>query len=139
MRILCFDVGNKRTGAALSDPAHMVALALQVYIRANAVREGLEGPQRTVADPEAAEIVVGLPKDLTRAAAGKGGIARRVCSRIERRTFVRAGMPDERRSSNEAQGIFEMDEVNCEKRRPFIDMMMPQIILQGYLDVEKNK
>jgi len=46
---------------------------------------------------------------------------------------------DERFSTNEANRVFELAQVNHKKRKPFIDMIASQIILQGYLDAHQTK
>jgi putative holliday junction resolvase len=138
MRVLCFGVGDKRIGLALSDPAHTLARALEVYTRAS-VGKDIEELKKIETDYEVGEIVVGLPKgpsgDMGKRAEAVAGCA----LKIERHTGIRVVMWDERFSSNEAHRIFEMTRVNHRKRKPFIKTTASQIILQGYLDAQKKK
>jgi putative Holliday junction resolvase len=138
MRILCLDVGDKRIGLALSDPTHTLAQAFELYNRVGPKKD-LEALARIVADHEVGEIVVGLPKDLSGAMGTRAQSVAEFAEQIEKHTGVRVVLWDERFSSNEAHRIFEMAQVKTKKRKPFIDMMAAQIILQGYLDAQKNK
>ena len=136
MRTLGLDVGDKRIGFSLSDPTGTLAQALKVYARST-VKDDLEELGRLVRAHDVKEIVVGLPKDLSGAMGKRAQSVAAFAEQIERHTGVRVVLWDERFSTNEANRIFEMAEVSHKKRKPFIDMMASQIILQGYLDAPK--
>ena len=138
MRTLCLDVGDKRIGFALSDPTGMLAQALKLYTRGT-VQNDLEELGRLVHAHDVKEIVVGLPKDLSGAMGKRAQSVTDFAEQIERHTGLRVVLWDERFSTNEANRIFEMAEVSHKKRKPFIDMMASQIILQGYLDAPKTE
>lgn len=138
MRILGLDVGDRKIGIAVSDPTMSIAQALKLYRRAS-LAEDLKELKRVAQEHDVKEIVIGLPKDLsgdigTRA---KGVMA--FAEEIEKHTLIPTILWDERFSTNEANRIFEMAQVSHKKRKPFIDMMASQIILQGYLDAQKTK
>lgn len=138
MRILGLDVGDRKIGIAVSDPTMSIAQAVKVYRRVS-VAEDLKELEKIAAEHNAKEIVVGLPKDLN------GRIGKRAegviafAKEIEKHTLIPTVLWDERFSTNEANRIFEMAQVSHRKRKPFIDMMASQIILQGYLDAQKAK
>lgn len=138
MRILCLDVGDKNIGVALSDPTLSIAQALKLHKR-NSIKKDLDELRHIVDNNDVKEIVIGLPKDLS------GGIGKRAqgvmdfADAIKRRINIPVVLWDERFSSNEAHRIFEMAQVSHKKRKPFIDMMASQIILQGYLDAQQAK
>lgn len=138
MRILCLDVGDKNIGIALSDPTMSIAQAFKLHKR-NSIKKDIIELQQIVENNDVKEIVIGLPKDLN------GSIGKRAqgvldfADEIKNRIDVPVVMWDERFSSNEAHRIFEMAQINHRKRKPFIDMMASQIILQGYLDAQKTK
>jgi putative holliday junction resolvase len=138
MRILGLDVGDKRIGVSLSDPTHTLAQALELYHRVGPNKD-VEAIGKIVAEHDVGEIVVGLPKDLSGAIGERARTVTEFAERIEQYTGVRVVLWDERFSSNEAHRIFEMAQVKTKKRKPFIDMMAAQIILQGYLDAQKNQ
>ncbi len=138
MRILCLDVGDKNIGIALSDPTMSIAQAFKLHKR-NSIKKDMAELKQIVEDNNVKEIVIGLPKDLN------GGIGKRaqgvldLADEIKNHIDVPVVMWDERFSSNEAHRIFEMAQINHRKRKPFIDMMASQIILQGYLDAQKTR
>ncbi len=138
MRILSLDVGDKRIGLALSDPTHTLAQALKVYTRTT-MKKDLQEFRNIVADHEVEKIVVGLPKDLSGAVGKRAQAVTDFAKEIEQYTGVPVVLWDERFSTNEANRIFEMAEMSRKKRKPFIDMMASQIILQGYLDAQKTE
>lgn len=138
MRILGLDVGDRKIGIAVSDPTMSIAQALKVYRRVS-LAEDLKEFKRLTQEYGIQKIVVGFPKDLsgnigTRA---EGVIA--LAKAIEKHTLIPTVLWDERFSTNEANRIFEMAQVSHKKRKPFIDMMASQIILQGYLDAQAAK
>jgi putative Holliday junction resolvase len=116
----------------------MLAQALKLYTRGT-VQNDLEELGRLVHAHDVKEIVVGLPKDLSGAMGKRAQSVAAFAKQIERHTGLRVVLWDERFSTNEANRIFEMAQVNHKKRKPFIDMMASQIILQGYLDAPKTE
>lgn len=136
MRILCLDVGDRRIGISLSDPTYTLAQALKVITRTSLQRD-IEELRKIAAEHEVREIVIGLPKDLSGAMGKRAQSVADFAEEIKRRLAVSVVLWDERFSSNEAHRIFEMAQVSHKKRKPFIDMMASQIILQGYLDAQR--
>jgi putative Holliday junction resolvase len=138
MRILGLDVGDKKIGISLSDSTKSIAQALMVYRRSNLEKDLME-LQKVINEHGIGEIVVGLPKDLNGAIGKKATEIMAFAEKIRNYTSVNTVLWDERFSTNEANRIFEMAQVSHKKRKPFIDMMASQIILQGYLDAQKSK
>jgi putative holliday junction resolvase len=136
MRILCLDVGDRKIGFALSDPTLSIAQALKVY-RRNSCEEDLEELRRLVQEHDVKEIVIGLPKNLNGTIGVRASAVMGFAEVIRRAIPVPVVLWDERFSTNEANRVFEMAGVTHKKRKPFIDMMASQIILQGYLDAQK--
>ena len=137
MRILCLDVGDKKIGLSLSDPTFRIAQGLKLY-RRTSLETDLAELQKIVEEFEVSEIVVGLPKDLSGALGKKAHEVMGYAEEIKERIPVPMTYWDERFSTNEAHRIFYMAEVTQKRRRPFLDVMAAQIILQGYLDARKR-
>jgi putative Holliday junction resolvase len=91
-----------------------------------------------VAEHEVGEIVIGLPKDLNGSLGKKAQEVMGFAEEIKKAICLPVTYWDERFSTNEAHRIFDMAEVTHKKRRPFLDVMASQIILQGYLDARKR-
>ncbi|HVN96958.1 MAG TPA: Holliday junction resolvase RuvX [Syntrophorhabdaceae bacterium] len=137
MRILCLDVGEKKIGISLSDPTFSIAQGLKVYRRATTEND-IGELKELVKEYEVGEIVVGLPKDLSGALGKKAREVMNFAEEIRKDIPVDVTYWDERFTTNEAHRIFDMAEVSHKKRRPFLDVMASQIILQGYLDARKR-
>lgn len=121
----------------MSDATGTLAQALKVYTRGT-LKNDLAELGRLVHEHDVKLIVVGLPKDLSGAMGKRAQSVAAFAEQIGQHTGLRVVLWDERFSTNEANRIFEMAEVSHKKRKPFIDMMASQIILQGYLDAPKT-
>ncbi len=131
-------MGDKKIGVSLSDPTLSIAQGLKLYRRAS-LEEDIEEFKRIVKEHEVGEIVIGLPKDLSgkigTRAQGVIGLADKIRESID----VPVNLWDERFSTNEAHRVFDMAEVRHKKRKPYLDIMASQIILQGYLDARSTR
>ena len=138
MRVLGLDVGDKKIGLSMSDSTRSIAQALKVY-RRSTLEKDLNELKVIAEEHGIEEIVIGLPKDLSGAIGKRATEVMAFAEEIRKHTSINTVLWDERFSTNEANRIFEMAQVSHKKRKPFIDMMASQIILQGYLDAQKPK
>ncbi|HOP84883.1 MAG TPA: Holliday junction resolvase RuvX [Syntrophorhabdaceae bacterium] len=137
MRILCLDVGEKRIGISLSDPTGSIAQGLTVLNRVS-LKKDMEYLEKILRDYEIGELVVGLPKDLNGSIGKKAKEVLDFVDNLKRYINIPVILWDERFTTNEAHRIFSMAGMAQKKRKPFIDIMSAQIILQGYLDAKKT-
>ncbi len=137
MRVLCLDVGDKKIGMSLSDPTFSIAQGLKVY-RRNSIEKDIGELKKLVREHDINEIVFGLPKDLNGTLGKKAHEVMGFAEEVKKGVSVPVTYWDERFSTKEAHRIFDIAEVNQKKRRPYLDMMASQIILQGYLDARKR-
>jgi putative holliday junction resolvase len=135
VRVLCLDVGDKRIGFAISDPHRTIAQALTLYERVSP-KADIEKVKALVQEHDVSLIVVGLPMNLDGSLGKRGEEAEELAARIEASTGLTVKLWDERFTTNEAHRIFDMASIKRKKRRPFIDMMAAQLILQGFLDAQ---
>jgi putative holliday junction resolvase len=135
VRVICLDVGDKRIGFAISDPNRKIAQALTLYER-QSPKADLEKVKTLVKEHEVSAIVVGLPKNLDGSVGTRGQEVERFAEGIAASTGLPVDLWDERFTTNEAHRIFDMASIKRKKRKPFIDMMAAQLILQGYLDAQ---
>ena len=138
MRVLGLDVGDKKIGLSMSDSTRSIAQALKVY-RRSTLEKDLNELKGIAEEHGIEEIVIGLPKDLSGAIGKRATEVMAFAEEVRKYTSINTVLWDERFSTNEANRIFEMAQVSHKKRKPFIDMMASQIILQGYLDAQKPK
>jgi putative holliday junction resolvase len=135
VRVLCLDVGDKRIGFAISDPHRKIAQALTLYER-QSPKADLEKVKTLAEEHEISLIVLGLPKNLDGSIGPRAQEVERFAEKIGASTGLPVELWDERFTTNEAHRIFDMASMKRKKRKPFIDMMAAQLILQGYLDAQ---
>ena len=138
MRILGLDVGDKKIGVSLSDPTLLIAQGLTLY-RRGSLEEDLKEFKRIVKEHEVGEIVIGLPRDLSGNIGARAKSVMGFADRVRESIDIPVNLWDERFSTNEAHRVFDMAEVRHKKRKPYLDIMASQIILQGYLDARSAR
>ena len=131
-------MGDKKIGVSLSDPTLSIAQGLKLYRRAS-LEQDIEEFKRIVQEHEVGEIVIGLPRDLSGNIGARAKSVMGLADRIREAIDIPVNLWDERFSTNEAHRVFDMAEVRHKKRKPYLDIMASQIILQGYLDARSTR
>lgn len=130
------DVGDVRVGLAQSDPSGMIATPVETVRRG----EGdLARIKQVVAEAEAVEVVVGLPRSLS---GGEGPAARKVREFAMLLAGVVDPVPvrlcDERLSTVTAEAVLRGQGKKGRKRRAVVDQAAAVVILQTALDTERS-
>jgi putative Holliday junction resolvase len=136
MRTLGLDVGEKRIGAALSDPEGIIATSLPI-VEVKSEDDALERILAMAEEHEVERIVVGIPLSLDGTV---GPQARKIQSFIEalgKRTGLAIDTWDERFSSVSAERVLVEAGVKRGKRKKRLDSVAAAFILQGYLDRQR--
>jgi putative Holliday junction resolvase len=133
-RILGFDFGTRRVGAAVSDPGRTMAFPLEVY--------ELRGPEpdarhyrELVLENEIERIVVGLPLHTSGREGELASRARKFGDWLARVTARPVVYFDERYTTVEAERSLLDAGLTRQKRKAIRDKLAAQIMLQSYLDV----
>jgi len=132
-RIVGLDVGEVRTGVAISDPLQIIASPHGTVSMASA-QTALAELARIVREAEAVRVVVGVPLDRE---CRPGTQAEKVLAFVER---VRGAVDidivtqDERYSSAAAERALIAADVRRKKRKQVVDKIAATHILQTYLD-----
>jgi putative Holliday junction resolvase len=137
-RILALDVGEARTGMAVSDPLGILASPCGT-IQVKSAQEDAEAVKRAAEEHEAVRIVVGLPLNKE---GGIGPQAQKVLDFVEvlRQTAdIEVVTIDERFSTAAAHRAMNETGLSAKKRKGVIDQAAAQQILQLYLDRERNR
>ncbi len=138
MRVLGLDVGSKTIGVAVSDELGVAAHPLRTIRRRGTKRDVL-AVMELVAEQAADRVVVGMPYDLE-GRVGPRGL--RVAVFVE--ALRAAGAPqvelwDERFSTIEAEEALRAAEVSRARRKQVIDQAAAMVILQGWLEVQRER
>jgi putative Holliday junction resolvase len=138
VRYLSLDLGRKRIGMALSDETGLIATPLGV-IQVRSPSQVFADIVKRVAENEAGKVVIGLPIQLN----GKEGIeaerARTFAVELAKHLTIPIAFMDERLSSVAAERMLLDAGHNRDKRRANIDATAAALILQTYLDLERNQ
>jgi putative holliday junction resolvase len=137
VRALSLDIGEKRIGLAISDSRQSIAQPLKLYKRVSLAKD-IEEVKRLVQEHEVSTIVCGLPKNLDGSIGKKAEEIIAFARKLEESVHLPVDLWDERFSTDEAHRIFDMHAYKQKRRKPYIDMMAAQIILQGFLDAPKK-
>jgi len=133
MKIMGLDVGDVRTGVAVSDALGWTAQGKEV-IKSKSLEEGIEYIASLVEKYNVEKIVVGLPKNMN---GSLGPRAEKVLSFVES-LKSRIDLPiitwDERLSTVAAERTLIQADLSRKKRKEVIDKMAAVVILQNYLD-----
>lgn len=132
-RILALDIGDKRTGVALSDEGHLIATPHST-IEAKSSKDWALQIRQLVEETEAIQVVVGLPLNQF----GEiGRDAQKIRSRIallQSQVNIPVVEWDERFTTIQAERTLLEADLSRKKRKQVIDKVAAAIILQSYLD-----
>ena len=135
---LALDIGEVRTGVAVSDRTGRVAMPVKVLPAAE-VEAVAKSFRYIIEDHEPDIIVCGLPQTM----AGEDGPQveriRAVAERISERTGLPLAYEDERLSSREAKRILREQGLSEKQMRGKIDMISASLFLQAWLDAQRGK
>ena len=133
MRVVALDIGDKRIGVAVSDPAGSVAMPLVVLDTREVLADG-RPLTRVVEDYEPSVVVVGLPLSMDGTEGPQARHVRALTQRLARFLPVSVTFVDERLSSAEARKRMSEAGTTERRMRGSVDMVAAAILLQGYLD-----
>ena len=144
MRVVGFDVGERRIGVAISDAtctlARPVGKLSPVALQGDA--PGLAAAEITrLASEEdgVSSIVVGLPCHLDGSPSAMTARVTAFAAELGRLTGLPITLQDERLTSREAEGRLAVTEKNWRVRKGRLDAAAAAIILQDYLDVRPGR
>lgn len=132
-RIMALDVGEVRTGVALSDPMRIIASPYAV-VPMTSPAKALDDLCVMIKETETVGVVVGLPLDQR---GQPGPQAKKVLAFVEQlrnRVDIEIVTQDERFSTAAAERALIAADVRRGKRKKVVDKIAATHILQGYLD-----
>lgn len=131
-RVMALDVGDVRTGVALSDPLRLIA-APHCVVEKPSREAALEAIRALVEKHEPEVIVVGLPLEEDGAEGRQAGRVRAFAALLRQRVAPPIVFEDERYSSVAAHEALAAAGVKARKRRGKVDMIAAADILRAYL------
>ena len=136
-KYLGVDYGDVRTGLAECDISGMLASGITTIkeggMRNTAIRVAKEAEARACK-----KIVIGLPKNMDGSEGERTEVIRAFAKILAELTSIPIDFSDERMSTMVAYRYLGATETYGKRRRDAVDTLSAEIILQGYLDRERN-
>jgi putative Holliday junction resolvase len=136
-RVLALDLGDVRIGVAVSDLMRIIANGLETRQRTNE-KADLAYFAELVSAQDADTVVVGLPINMDGTEGPRALLARAFGEKLSKVTDARIVFQDERLSTVSAEKALIEADMRRDKRKKVIDKIAAAVILQAYLDKEKN-
>ena len=136
-RIMGLDVGDKTIGVAVSDLMGLTAQGVKTIKRVGKKKD-IEALKEIIKERQVNKIVSGRPKNMNGTLGPQGEKVIKFCELLEEETGIKIEYWDERLSTVAAERTLIQGNVRRENRKGVIDMVAAVIILQGYLDRQRN-
>lgn len=140
MRVIGLDYGTKTVGVAISDELLLTAQPIETITRKSAskLRQTLARIEQLIKEYHITHIVLGYPKNMNNTIGERGEATESFQKDLERRTGLSVVLWDERLTTMEAERILMSGGVRRENRKDVIDQMAAAILLQSFLDANRE-
>ena len=141
MRIMGLDFGSKTVGVAISDPLLITAQGIEIVRRKHEdkLRQTLARIEELIVEYEVTEVVLGYPKNMNDSLGERVEKTLAFKEMLERRSGLIVHLWDERLTTVAADKAMMEAGIRREERKEHVDRIAAIFILQGYLDLLKNK
>ena len=133
MKVMAIDLGDARTGVAVSDALGMLTGSTSVIESWNR-----EKTAQLVADAYkksgAERLVMGFPRNMDGSEGPRADLYREFAARLEELLGEKIVLWDERRTTIEAHQILSDNNYHGKKRKKTVDAVAASLILEGYLN-----
>ena len=137
-KYLGVDYGDKRTGLAECDLSGLIASGISTISEGGMNKTAL----RVAKEAEArgcVRIIVGLPKNMDGTEGARAEVVRAFAALLSEHTSIPVDFYDERMSTMVAYRFLGESGTFGKKRREVVDTLSAEIILQSYIDKERNE
>lgn len=140
MRYLGIDLGSKTVGLAMSDPTMTIASTYKtIFFKDEDYKSTIDEIRKIVKDYDIGKIIIGLPKNMNNTLGERAIITTEYKRLLEENIDVPVIMFDERLTSVISNSILIEADMSRKKRKKKVDSIAAQVILQDYLNKEKNE
>ena len=140
MRYLGIDLGSKTVGLAMSDLTGTIASTYKtIFFKDEDYNSTIDEIKQIVEEYDIKKIIIGLPKNMNNTLGERALITTEYKNMLEEELNIPIIMFDERLTSVISNSILIEADMSRKKRKKKVDSIAAQIILQDYLNKEKNE
>ena len=136
-KYLGVDYGDKRTGLAECDISGQLASGITT-IKEGGMRNTAERVAKEAKARNCKKIIIGLPKNMDGTEGERAEVIRIFASLVREYCDIEIDFYDERMSTMAAYRFLDTTGTYGKARKAAIDTLSAEIILQGYIDKERN-
>lgn len=139
MRYLGIDLGSKTVGLAMSDTTLTIASSYKtIFFKDEDYSSTISEIIEIVKNYNITKIILGLPKNMNNTLGERALITTKYKELLEEKINIPIILFDERLTSVISNSILIEADISRKKRKKKVDSIAAQIILQDYLNKEKN-
>ena len=138
LRILAFDVGEKRIGVAVSDPLGITAQGIETYTRTDDLEQDVAHLIKLAESYRPVKLVFGMPRNMDGSYGMQAEFTRAFADAVLQKWDGEFAFQDERLTTASARKVLIEADLRRDKRKQVIDKVAAVLILQSYLDAHGN-
>lgn len=140
MRYLGLDLGTRTLGVAISDVTHTIATTLTtIHFNDSDYKMAINLLKPIINDNNIGKLILGLPKNMNGTVGPRAETTLEFKEMLKQEFNLEVVMQDERLTTVEAEGYMLKADMSRKKRKQKVDSLAANIILQTYLDKERNE
>lgn len=140
MRYLGLDLGTKTLGLSMSDTTRTIATSFKTIKFPDSEYEYLiKELKEIIKEYQVVKIILGLPKNMNNSIGDRAQTTLDFKTLLENELSLEVVMQDERLSTVEATNYLLEADISRRKRKTKVDAIAANIILQTYLDREREE
>ena len=140
MRDLGLDLGSKTIGLALSDTTKTIASVYKtIYFKDNDYSSTILEIKKIVVENNVEKVILGFPKNMNNTIGERAQITTNYQKMLESEIGIPVILFDERLTSVISNSLMIEADLSRKKRKKKVDGLAAQIILQDYLNKERNE
>lgn len=138
MKTIGIDYGDARVGIASADETGTLATAV-CTVEVKGMRDAVKKVAEKARELGTELAVIGMPLNMNGSQSFRAEKTKAFAELLKAEAGVETEFVDERLSTVEAYTYLNITDYKSSRRRKIIDALSAQIILQSYLDAQKNK
>ena len=131
LRIMAFDIGEKRIGIAVSDPLGITAQGIETYHRTDDLEQDVAYLVKLASGYRPVKLVFGLPRNMDGSYGFQAQITREFAEAVLAKWDGDHAFQDERLTTASARRVLIEADMSREKRKQVIDKVAAVVILQS--------